>query len=75
MANKKVMVAGATGLVGNAALRHFGSAGGAEVVALSRRKRRGELHVPVEGVVGAGERRIPGKRAEHVQALRPVVST
>jgi nucleoside-diphosphate-sugar epimerase len=43
MANKKVMVAGATGLVGNAALRHFGSAGGAEVVALSRRKPR-ELH-------------------------------
>jgi hypothetical protein len=25
MSNKKVVVAGATGLVGNAALRHFGS--------------------------------------------------
>ena len=43
MADKKVVVAGATGLVGNAALRHFGSAGGCDVVALSRRKPR-ELH-------------------------------
>jgi nucleoside-diphosphate-sugar epimerase len=38
MANKKVIVAGATGLVGHAALRHFGISGGCEVVALSRRK-------------------------------------
>ena len=37
---RKVVVAGATGLVGNAALRHFGSVGGAEVIALSRRKPR-----------------------------------
>lgn len=37
---KKVVVAGATGLVGNAALRHFGGVGGAEVIALSRRKPR-----------------------------------
>src|SRR5882724_7465328 len=43
MAGKKVVVAGATGLVGNAALRHFGASGGCEVVALSRRKPR-ELH-------------------------------
>jgi uncharacterized protein YbjT (DUF2867 family) len=34
MAAKKVVVAGATGLVGNAALRHFGSHGDAEVIAL-----------------------------------------
>ena len=40
---KKVVVAGATGLVGHAALRHFGAAGGCEVVALSRRRPR-ELH-------------------------------
>jgi len=40
VAGKKVIVAGATGLVGNAALRHFGGAGGCEVVALSRRKPR-----------------------------------
>jgi nucleoside-diphosphate-sugar epimerase len=40
MANKKVVVAGATGLVGNAALRHFGKLEGCEVVALSRRKPR-----------------------------------
>jgi nucleoside-diphosphate-sugar epimerase len=37
------VVAGATGLVGNAALRHFGSAGGTEVIALSRRRPR-DLH-------------------------------
>src|SRR5258708_39965846 len=43
MANKKVVVAGATGLVGNAALRHFGGLGGCEVIALSRRKP-GELY-------------------------------
>ena len=45
------MVAGATGLVGNAALRHFGGAGGCEVVALSRRKPRelyGARHVRVD---------------------------
>src|SRR5215472_2961132 len=40
---KKVVVAGATGLVGNAALRHFGDSGGTEVIALSRRKPR-DLH-------------------------------
>ena len=43
MADKKVVVAGATGLVGSAALRHFGSTGKCEVVALSRRKPR-DLH-------------------------------
>jgi nucleoside-diphosphate-sugar epimerase len=40
---KKVVVAGATGLVGNAALRHFSGADSVEVVALSRRKPR-DLH-------------------------------
>ncbi len=48
---KKVVVAGATGLVGNAALRHFGATGGAEVVALSRRKPRelyGACHVALD---------------------------
>ncbi len=48
---KRLVVAGATGLVGNAALRHFGQVGGAEVIALSRRKPR-ELHgarfVPID---------------------------
>lgn len=51
MAGKKVVVAGATGLVGNAALRHFESVGGVEVVALSRRKPRqlhGARHVPID---------------------------
>ena len=43
MAIKKVVVAGATGLVGSAALRHFGGLGGCEVVALSRRQPR-DLH-------------------------------
>jgi nucleoside-diphosphate-sugar epimerase len=51
MANKKVVVAGATGLVGNAALRHFGSVGGCEVLALSRRKPRnlhGARYIPLD---------------------------
>jgi nucleoside-diphosphate-sugar epimerase len=51
MADKKVVVAGATGLVGNAALRHFGGSGGCEVVALSRRKPRnlcGARHVQLD---------------------------
>jgi nucleoside-diphosphate-sugar epimerase len=43
MAIKKVVVAGATGLVGSAALRHFGRLGGCEVIALSRRQPR-DLH-------------------------------
>src|ERR1700692_1165473 len=43
MKNKKVVLAGATGRVGNAALRHFGASGACEVVALSRRKPR-DLH-------------------------------
>ena len=38
MANKKILVAGATGLVGYAAMKHFGSQPDCEVVALSRRK-------------------------------------
>src|SRR3954467_2893504 len=51
MADKKVVVAGATGLVGNAALRHFAGAGGCDVVALARRRPRelyGARHVPVD---------------------------
>ena len=39
----EAVVAGATGLVGNAALRHFGASDDCEVVALSRRKPR-DLH-------------------------------
>ena len=51
MPDKKIVVAGATGLVGNAALRHFGSSGTCEVVALSRRKPRelyGARHVALD---------------------------
>jgi nucleoside-diphosphate-sugar epimerase len=51
MPKKKVVVAGATGLVGSAAIRHFGSSGGCELVALSRRKLRdlfGARHVPLD---------------------------
>src|SRR3954453_2942964 len=43
MTPRKVIVAGATGLVGSAALRHFGTVGCWEVVALSRRRPR-DLH-------------------------------
>ncbi len=38
MPQKKVLVAGATGLVGYAAMKHFAAERGCEVVALSRRK-------------------------------------
>src|SRR5436190_895882 len=51
MVARKVVVAGATGLVGNAALRHFAGEAGVEVIALSRRKPResyGARHVPVD---------------------------
>lgn len=51
MTDKKVVIAGATGLVGNAALRHFGPSGGCEVIALSRRKPRalhGASHVEID---------------------------
>ena len=51
MAGKKVVVAGATGLVGNAALRHFERIEGVEVIALSRRKPRHlheARHVPID---------------------------
>src|SRR5262249_22113202 len=60
MANKKVVVAGATGLVGNAALRHFGGAEGVEVIALSRRRPR-ELH---------GARFVPLDLADSAQCAR-----
>jgi nucleoside-diphosphate-sugar epimerase len=56
MSGKKIVVAGATGLVGNAALRHFGASDGCEVVALSRRKPRdlyGARHVPIDLTVPA----------------------
>jgi nucleoside-diphosphate-sugar epimerase len=48
---KKVVIAGATGLVGNAALRYFGANGGAAVIALSRRRPRdlrGARHVALD---------------------------
>jgi nucleoside-diphosphate-sugar epimerase len=51
MAEKKVVVAGATGLVGSAALRHFSGADGCQILALSRRKPRdlhGARHVQVD---------------------------
>ncbi|QPF84096.1 SDR family oxidoreductase [Bradyrhizobium genosp. L] len=51
MAKKKVVVAGATGLVGSAALRHFGASDDCERLALSRRKPRdlyGARHVAID---------------------------
>ena len=51
MPSQKIIVAGATGLVGSAALRHFGALAGCEVVALSRRPPRalrGAQHVPLD---------------------------
>ena len=43
MTRKKILVAGATGLVGHAALKHFAAVEGCEVLAVSRR-RPGETH-------------------------------
>ncbi|MGY3106087.1 NAD-dependent epimerase/dehydratase family protein [Bradyrhizobium sp. LM6.9] len=60
MTGKKVVVAGATGLVGNAALRHFGTSDPCEVVALSRRRPRdlcGARHVPIDLTSAADCRR------------------
>ncbi len=38
MTSKKILVAGATGLVGYAAMKHFATEGGCEVIAVSRRR-------------------------------------
>ncbi len=38
MPTKRVLIAGATGLVGRAAMKHFGSQSGCEAIALSRRR-------------------------------------
>jgi len=38
MTAKKILVAGATGLVGYAAMKHFATEGGCEVIAVSRRR-------------------------------------
>ena len=43
MPSKKILVAGATGLVGHAAMKHFAAVEGREVVAVSRR-RPNETH-------------------------------
>ena len=54
MTDKKVVVAGATGFVGNAAVRHFAGAAGGEMVALSRRRPRdlyGARHVPIDSPI------------------------
>ena len=61
MAGKKVVITGATGLVGSAALRHFGAAGGCEVIALSRRIPRqlyGARHLAVDLTVSAQCQRV-----------------
>ncbi len=50
MTNRRVLVAGATGLVGKAVIEHLLDEGDADVVAVSRRDPRlpGALHVPVD---------------------------
>jgi len=66
MTGKKVVVAGATGLVGNAALRHFGTSEPCEVVALSRRRPRnlyGARHVPIDLTSAADCRRAAAELA------------
>src|SRR5260221_1516213 len=61
MAARKVVVAGAAGLVGSAMLRHFGSTGKCEVVALSRRRPR-DLH---------GDRYVQLDLTDAAQCARP----
>ncbi|MBR0965297.1 NAD-dependent epimerase/dehydratase family protein [Bradyrhizobium diazoefficiens] len=66
MTGKKIVVAGATGLVGNASLRHFGTSDPTEVVALSRRKPRdlyGARHVSVDLTSDADCRRAAAELA------------
>ncbi len=51
MTRKTVLIAGASGLVGYAALKHFAAAGNAEVIALSRRRPAelfGARHLPLD---------------------------
>src|SRR5260221_13319301 len=60
---KKVLIAGATGLVGYAAMKHFGSQSACEVVALSRRQ-------PDE-TFGAGWRALDLSDAAACRALAP----
>jgi NAD(P)-dependent dehydrogenase (short-subunit alcohol dehydrogenase family) len=38
MPSRKILIAGATGLVGYAAMKHFASEPGSEVIAVSRRR-------------------------------------
>ncbi|MGL9623946.1 SDR family oxidoreductase [Bradyrhizobium sp. U531] len=67
MTGKKVVVAGATGLVGNAALRHFGTSEPCEVVALSRRRPRnlhGARYVPIDLTSAADCRRAAAEFAD-----------
>ncbi len=51
MARKTVLVAGATGLVGDAVIRHFAGQGDSDVIALSRRRPAeiaGVRHIPLD---------------------------
>lgn len=52
MARRKVLIVGATGVVGGSALRHFAGCGDCEVIAVSRRPPRirdaGYTHLPVD---------------------------
>ncbi|MEJ7929380.1 SDR family oxidoreductase [Ramlibacter sp. AN1015] len=57
MSTKTLLIAGATGIVGNAAIEHFCSQPGWRVVALSRRTpppREGVTHISVDLTDGAG---------------------
>ncbi len=51
MPSKTVLIAGATGLVGYAALKHFGAEADTRVIALSRRvphDLHGAAHIPLD---------------------------
>ncbi|MBM3554659.1 MAG: SDR family oxidoreductase [Alphaproteobacteria bacterium] len=70
MTDKTVLIAGASGLVGGHALRHFVAAGGATVAAISRRPP--ELPKPGRYRHLALDLTDPGAVAEAVKSLGPV---
>jgi nucleoside-diphosphate-sugar epimerase len=61
MAKRKILIAGASGLVGHAAARHFAKLDGWEVVAVSRR-----TPLPVEGVTFISVDLLDARRCEEV---------
>ena len=74
MAERTVLVAGATGLVGLAAVEHFAARSGWQVVALSRRRPElpaGVRHLPVDLTDAAACRHAWIRRMQAERLLPP----